>query len=61
MCARRGAVERSEILDGHRSEGYVHLGGSDPFHNGSLPPIGGFLFAVIFQFPMLVSVESCRV
>ena len=38
MCARREAVERSEILDGHRSEGYGNVGGSDPCHNGSLPP-----------------------
>src|SRR6266581_2164706 len=37
--AARMAVERSEILDGHRSGGYVHLGGSDPFYTGSLPPI----------------------
>jgi predicted nucleic acid-binding Zn ribbon protein len=39
LYARRGAVERSEILDGHRSGGYVHMGGSDPFYTGSLPPI----------------------
>jgi len=38
MYARREAVERSEILDGHRSEGYGNVGGSDPCHNGSLPP-----------------------
>jgi hypothetical protein len=28
-CVRSEAVERSEILDGHRSGGYVHLGGSE--------------------------------
>ena len=55
MSARRGAVERSEILDGHRSGGYVHLGGSDPLYTGSLPPDPDVLAASRFAFLFLAS------
>jgi hypothetical protein len=60
MFARRRAVERSEILDGHRSEGYGNLGGSDPCHNGSLQPLIVFWPRSVF-LPSLLHLSALSV